>query len=235
MCVIIVALPTDVPMCGCKDIKDEGYTKSGIYRINPNDGAGEFNVFCDMNLQGGGWTVIQRRVDGDVSFNRNRKQYNVGFGDMNDSSFWLGLEKMRRLTAGSTHELYVGLESFLSGASQLAYAKYGSFSLGTDAADYSLSISLYDLDSTAPDSLLAHDGEKFSTPDEDNDSASSHCASDHSSGWWYHDCASSHLNGIYYTSGTHPTPVTVFDGIVWNGWLGPTRSLKTVVMAIRPA
>lgn len=222
-------------MCGCKAINDEGHTKSGRYLINPNDGKGEFHVFCDMNLQDGGWTVIQRRVDATVSFDRDRKEYNVGFGEMDDGNFWLGLEKIKRITDSSTHELYIGLESFETGSSQLAYARYESFSLGTDALDYELSISSYVGSSTAPDSLLIHDGEKFSTPDEDNDGSTDHCASDYSSGWWYHDCHSSHLNGIYYATGAHPTPVVVYDGIIWSAWLGQSKSMKTVVMAVRPA
>jgi hypothetical protein len=34
-----------------------GDTGSGIYRINPG-GAGEFNAFCDMVNDGGGWTLV---------------------------------------------------------------------------------------------------------------------------------------------------------------------------------
>lgn len=221
-------------MIGCKELKEDGQTKSGIYRVNLNDGKGEFHVFCDMNLQGGGWTIIQRRVDGTTSFNRSRSQYNVGFGDMDDSNFWLGLEKINRITDLSTHELYIGLESFVIG-DPLAWAKYGSFGLGTDTNDYILSFSSYDLDSTANNAFDNHNGEAFSTPDEDNDpSGSRHCADEYSSGWWYENCHDSHLNGIYYADGiqTHPT---VTDGIIWDTWLGQTQSLKTVVIAIRPA
>lgn len=32
-------------------------------------------VYCDMESEGGGWTVIQRRVNGTVSFQRNWKDY----------------------------------------------------------------------------------------------------------------------------------------------------------------
>ena len=223
---------TDVPLCSCKELKDKGYTKSGLYRINLDDDKGEFTVFCDMNLVGGGWTIIQRRVDNSTSFDRTRKEYNVGFGGLN-SNFWLGLKKIKRITDGGTHELYVGLESFLPGASQLAWSKYGSFGLGTDDLDYPISISSYDSSSTAGDAFVNHDGEKFSTPDEDNDSAATHCADTHSSGWWYHDCHDSHLNGIYYWDGTHPTSTA--DGIIWDKFLPDTRSMKTVVMAVRLA
>lgn len=223
----------DAPLCGCKELKDEGYTSSGIYRINLNDGQGEFTVFCDMNLVGGGWTVIQRRVDNSTSFNRERKAYNVGFGKMN-SNYWLGLEKIKRITDSATYELYIGLESFLGGSSQLAWSKYGTFSLGTDANDYQLSVGSFDLSSTAGKALDDHNGKKFSTSDDDNDTHDTiHCAVVYSSGWWFKDCHDSNLNGIYYWDGNHPTSVN--DGIIWDTWLGDTRSMKTVVMAIRPA
>lgn len=202
-----------------------------------NDGKGEFHVFCDMNLQGGGWTVIQRRVDNTTSFDRHRKHYNVGFGDMDGGNFWLGLEKIKRITDTATHELYIGLESFLTG-SVIAYARYGTFSLGTDTTDYPITISQYDSASTAGDSLTltnGHNGMKFSTPDEDNDSSGSHCASDYNSGWWYNQCHNSHLNGIYYWDGVVPSSQTYKDGIIWDSWLGQSASMKTVVMAVRPA
>lgn len=185
-----------------------------------------------MSLLDGGWTVIQRRVDNEIDFNRNRVDYNIGFGKFN-SSFWLGLKKIKRITDSQTYELYIGMESFLTGTSHLAHARYDSFSLGTDANDYSLSIGTYDTTSTAGDAFADHNGQKFSTPDEDNDSSmSSHCASIYSSGWWYKSCHDSHLNGIYYLDGVHPTSTK--DGIIWDTWIGDSNTMKNVVMAIRP-
>ena len=37
-----------------------------------------FQVFCDMETSGGGWTIIQRRKSGLVSFYRDWKQYKQG-------------------------------------------------------------------------------------------------------------------------------------------------------------
>lgn len=222
----------DVPLCGCKAIKDEGLLDSGIYKINPNDGHGEFTVFCDMDLQGGGWTIIQRRVDNATTFDRKRKAYNVGFGHLDGGNFWLGLEKIKRITDTSTHELYIGMESFLTGSSQLSSKRYTSFGLGTDSNDYTLSVSGYT--GSNQDSLTPHNGKKFSTPDEDNDESAAHCASDYKSGWWYNGvCHGSHLNGYYYWDGNGP--IGSVDGIVWQSWLGYETSMKTVVMAVRPA
>ena len=38
----------------------------GVYTIDP-DGSGAFDVFCDQTTAGGGWTVLQKRMDGSVS------------------------------------------------------------------------------------------------------------------------------------------------------------------------
>lgn len=60
-----------------------------------------FQVFCDMETDGGGWTVIQRRKVGLTSFNRDWKQYKEGFGNIK-GDFWLGNENIYRLSRRPT-------------------------------------------------------------------------------------------------------------------------------------
>ena len=46
-----------------------------------------------METNGGGWTVIQRRMDGFVDVYRNWTDYNEGFDNLS-GEFWLGLNKI---------------------------------------------------------------------------------------------------------------------------------------------
>ncbi len=227
----------DVKLPSCKHIYDSGLQTSGLYKLNLNDGMGEFTVFCDMSLQGGGWTVFQRRVDNTTSFNKNRAEYEVGFGNFN-GNFWLGLEYIRRMTNynGLTFEMHIGLQSYDTILSEYGYLRYPSFRLGSSSQNYQIIIS--DFDDTLSTALEAlhtpHNGSYFSTPDNDLDGHSSHCALDLSSGWWFDDinCGKSNLNGVYYNQRDHPT--STHDGIIWEGFEGSDKTLRTAVMAVRP-
>ena len=183
--------------------------------------------------------MISRRVNADISFDRNWLPYRNGFGEFNEN-FWLGLQKIKDITdyGSLTFELYIGLESFHP-TDTVRYSLYDSFSLGTEAAKYALNIGTLDpnipMSDDAGDSFANHDGEKFSTPDQDNDSnLTENCAANLRAGWWYHSCHDSHLTGEHYANGLLPD-VNVPDGIIWETWRGDMESLQTVVMAVRPA
>lgn len=223
-----------LPLANCQQLQDEGETKSGLYRVNPGDSGGEFTVFCDMSILEGGWVVIQRRVDDSTSFERNFKPYRNGFGDLN-KNFWLGLNKIKRITDMGNFELYIGLENFYTAPFvTTAWSRYGAFSLGSEASNYKLTISQHNVSSTAGDSLASHNNHEFSAKDADNDSHSTeHCAQTYLGGWWYDHCHDSNLNGVWYEDGVLPTATE--DGIMWESWfLGSPVSMRTSVMAVRP-
>ncbi|KAK9404972.1 angiopoietin-4 [Crotalus adamanteus] len=65
----------------CTDVLQSGFNLSGIYTLQINNLTEPKKAFCDMETDGGGWTVIQRRVNGSVSFQKSWKEYKqVGCG-----------------------------------------------------------------------------------------------------------------------------------------------------------
>ena len=95
-------------------------------------------MFCDQKNVGGGWTVVQKRLNGSVDFHRNWSDYKNGFGEL-DGESWLGLEKMHRLTK-SPSKLRVDLEDF---DGKTAYAEYYMFVVATESKKYQLSVRNY--------------------------------------------------------------------------------------------
>ena len=80
------------------------------------------------------------------------------------------------------------------------------------------------------DSLGYHNGKKFSTKDNDNDSSEYNCATVYKGAWWYGSCHYANLNGLYL-NGTFTKYAT---GMVWYHWKGYRYSfMKTKLMMRR--
>ena len=109
-----------------------------MYKIDP-DGLGEFEVYCDQKTPGGGWTVFQKRADGSVDFYRGWDDYKRGFGNL-DGEFWLGLDKIHRLTVRSSNKLRVDLEDI---PGKTVFAEYSSFAVTSERTKYKLSLGSY--------------------------------------------------------------------------------------------
>ena len=198
-----------------------GQTTSEVYTIQPDDQPA-FRAYCDMETDGGGWTVFQRRMDGSVNFYLNWTDYQQGFGNLS-GEFWLGLDKIHHLTSSAT-ELRVDMRDFEGNS---AYAQYTSFSVGDSSSKYILSVSGYN--GTAGDSLGVHNGQRFTTRDQDNDTSSYNCAQRFKGAWWYRNCHTSNLNGLYH-GGPHSSYA---DGVNWRTWRGFNYSLKFSEMKLR--
>lgn len=190
---------------------------SGLYYVDP-DGEGAFQVRCDQETAGGGWVVFQRRFDGTVAFeDQNWDQYKNGFGNLSHE-FWLGNEKLHRLTLMSQQLLV----EFEGSSRDVAHASYETFSVQSESAKYKLSVSGYS--GTAGDSFSFHNDEKFSTRDQDNDKHNGQCSVSHPGGWWFRSCFLSFLNGRY----ARPY------GMVWHSWKKSySYPLKHSAMKIR--
>ncbi|XP_050616186.1 ficolin-2 isoform X1 [Macaca thibetana thibetana] len=209
----------------CKDLLDRGHFLSGWHTIYLPD-CRPLTVLCDMDTDGGGWTVFQRRVDGSVDFYRDWAAYKQGFGSWL-GEFWLGNDNIHALTAQGTSELRVDLVDF---EDNHQFAKYRSFKVADEKEKYNLVLGAF-VEGSAGDSLTSHNNHSFSTKDQDNDLSTGNCAVMYQGAWWYRTCHVSNLNGRYLR-GAHDS---FANGINWKSGKGYNYSYKVSEMKVRPA
>uniref|UniRef100_A0A8C9XUG1 Microfibril associated protein 4 n=1 Tax=Sander lucioperca TaxID=283035 RepID=A0A8C9XUG1_SANLU len=211
----------------CSDIYNNDNSRpSGVYTIYPIGATSAVQVYCDMDSEGGRWTVFQRRMDGTVNFYRGWDQYKTGFG-IAAGEYWLGLESLYHLTQRRRYELLVDMEDF---EGNKTFARYSSFSIDSESSGYTLNVSGF-TDGGAGDSLSYHNGQKFSTFDKDQDTHSGNCARLYLGAFWYNNCHYANPNGVYRW-GADSTIANV--GVQWFTWKGHDYPLKTISMKIRP-
>ncbi|XP_048765219.2 angiopoietin-related protein 1-like [Ostrea edulis] len=183
----------------CLEIYQHHQTSSGVYTIHPwglLDRSAD--VYCDMDTQGGGWTVIQKRLDGSLNFDRVWNDYKHGFGQA-DSEYWLGNDAISKLTTANNSSLLV-LITLNNG--RTLYETYYNFAVSGENDRYRLHLG-GTATGTLGDGLLnvtdssQLNGMAFSTLDRDN---SNHCARSWRGGWWFNRCYSAFLNGPYHTT-----------------------------------
>lgn len=208
----------------CKELRNQGTFLSGWYKIYP-DGENPLTVLCDMDTDGGGWIVFQRRYDGTVNFLREWNDYKQGFGNQL-SEFWLGNDNIHRLTSSGTHEFRVDLTDY---ENNYSFATYASFALSGEEENYKLHIGAF-TGGSAGDSLTYHNDRPFSTKDRDNDVYPDNCAARFKGAWWYGECHNSNLNGQYLRG----TQTSYADGVNWESGKGTHYSYKITEMKFRP-
>ena len=209
----------------CSELTPHDQYPSGIYRISLNENL-SFDANCDMDTDGGGWIVFQKRFDGSVDFYRNWDNYTQGFGS-SGGELWLGLQNTHLImTTQQSWELMILLQDFNN---ETVYAKYDTFYIGDAASNYRLTIESYS--GTSGDSMIGGhtlNGWSFSTYDRVNDYHGS-CPDVRQGAWWYRRCSDANLNGRYLgatdLSGT---------GMYWYKWKNSYRSLKASTMMMRP-
>ena len=167
-------------------------------------------VYCSMESYGGGWTVIQRRVDNKTNFQRNWYDYQYGFGELT-GNLWIGLENMHALARpGKGAVLRIELKH-LREKDTTYHANYCSFAISAKSEWYRLEAEGYWGNAGDGFSLgegRKNNGMKFSTMDVDNDeNIKENCASKYKGGWWYNRCHSCQLNALYPNTyvGDNPT------------------------------
>ncbi|KAJ6651955.1 hypothetical protein lerEdw1_015897 [Lerista edwardsae] len=220
----------------CKELLAKGVVLSGWYTVYPKDCA-PLTVLCDMDTDGGGWTVFQRRADDSVDFYRDWSAYKRGFGSQL-TEFWLGNDNIHLLTSLGEHELRVDLTDFNNNRT---FAQYQSFKILGESDQYRLVLGGFRGGTAGTcsesvleqkgDSLSYHNNMDFSTKDHDNDTHQWNCAKRFKGGWWYKSCHYSNLNGLYFQGAS-----TQFGtGVNWRTGKGYQYSYKHSEMKFRPS
>ncbi|XP_049670798.1 fibrinogen beta chain [Accipiter gentilis] len=259
-CVVSCNIPV-VSGKECEDIIRKGGEVSEMYLIQPDPFVKPYRVYCDMETENGGWTLIQNRQDGSVNFGRVWDQYKKGFGNVAKSGgknycdapgeYWLGNDKISQLTKIGPTEVLIEMEDWNG---DKVSARYGGFTVQNEGNKYQLSVSNYR--GNAGNALMEgasqvhgenrtmtiHNGMFFSTYDRDNDGwlttdPRKQCSKEDGGGWWYNRCHSANPNGRYYWGGSYSWDMAKHgtdDGVVWMNWKGSWYSMKKMSMKIRP-
>lgn len=169
--------------------KDSCITKGapGVHSVTVSNNS-TFDVLCNFDIAGGGWTVIQQRIRGGVDFNRDWSTYRNGFGSFWNGDFFLGLQKIHLLTSQQPHELIIHMQRF---DGTTFYARYDEFAISGEEDQYRITqLGDFSGSTGTTDEMREHKNFRFSTYDRENDvDQKLNCAKFHKAGWWYNWCA----------------------------------------------
>ncbi|XP_045784637.1 protein scabrous-like [Maniola jurtina] len=172
---LVSQLPKD-----CSEIS----ASAGTFLIHP--GQVPVETWCNN-----GSTLLQRRYNGTVEFNRKFAEYVQGFGNA-ASEFWLGLESMHQLTSDNCSSMRIDMTDIYG---SVWFAEYDHFFVGSADSGYILELSGFS--GNASDAFEYQNHMEFSTIDRDRDTSNTHCAGNYEGGWWFSHCQHVNINGKY--------------------------------------
>ncbi|KRX73087.1 O-phosphoseryl-tRNA(Sec) selenium transferase [Trichinella sp. T6] len=179
-------------------------------------------VRCDLETDGGGWTIIQRRENPLVDFNGNWAEYRDGFGDEND--FWIGNEYLHQI---SNYRLRNGglklCVELLDDGNEIHVDCWTHFYVASEYERYLLLLGIYK-GSSKYDNFLTSRGRVFATYDNDNSAMPT--------GWWMNlQCRPEGTLNLPLQSSLN-TPY--IEGIFWRTRNQGLKHIVKTVMRIRP-
>ncbi|KHN72808.1 Tenascin-N, partial [Toxocara canis] len=176
----------------------------------------KFSIYCDMQIFGGGWTVILQRMNMSLNFDRNITDYERGFA-IDENNFWIGIDRLHRLTnrPQCANELLLRLQT--STEARVILIRYSHFIVCEPTLGYRLNLGplIYSNDLSLMDDLSEARMSPFEAPPKWM------CAD--GGGWWRKRCDQPGvLTGINKAQGQ-------YRGVTWNG-----KRLSALQMLIRP-
>uniref|UniRef100_A0A0K8RFI6 Putative ficolin/ixoderin n=1 Tax=Ixodes ricinus TaxID=34613 RepID=A0A0K8RFI6_IXORI len=169
------------------------------YTINPL--GTPVDAVCDMETDGGGWTVIQRRTEYeayDNNFEKDERDYERGFTTQG-GALWIGNNILHVLTSFPNNQQVLRIELTRKAGQEPIVVHYNKFHVGSKKERYKLTIGDYH-GPPGYDALSYHNGAEFSikksmtiSPDHDK------CSARLSGGWWFRECNEANLNGRKFT------------------------------------
>lgn len=165
-------------------------------------------------MKNGGWTIIQQRIDGSVSFDRSWEEYKLGFGNLS-RDHWIGLENIHLLTR--QQPVHISFELLMTLTGNLATATYYMFQVKNETTNFTMNVwpnATYNQEMSKyiakANGFSYSNGMQFSTKDRDNDLCACNCAQDPvvgGGGYWYNNCYE--LGGV----NNHFSKMDIYDGI----------------------
>lgn len=221
----------------CKALREFGYDTDGIYTIYPESGV-EFDVYCDMTTDGGGWTLVWSHLIDTDNYPAVSLKWTDAINTTPRVSTSLSADKL-------SFEVYTGLKFWKSITKYNPNPQmYYEWALSGKTLDQSaiidgtldennnwalnLTNSRNVVGSVVPGIYSYHNNRPFTTTDVDNDASSGNCANSYQeTPWWYGKCWSGSINGggtqdylnaaFWYGSSTTSNGANGTGG--GNGWL----------------
>ncbi len=129
----------------CQDILDDGNTTSGTHWIDANGVGAAFQVYCDMDNDGGGWTLIAK-TNGSGSSHLSTSDFNIGDLATSGTGSNATMGNTRRNAIGNFYRFTCGNTTrwaYLSDLNSSALDHWGGTSPLAWSSSYSTSQSSY--------------------------------------------------------------------------------------------
>lgn len=153
--------------------------KSGLYTIFRSGPFNPVYTYCDLETDGGGWTVIMRQTfNCTTNFERGWEDYEEGFGSL-QGSFWMGLKEMQVLAESGNWLLRVDMERENGSRHHVAF---NGFKLKGE--NYQLVLGP-EHSKDISNNIAIFNGSSFST--HNRDTGGQNCPRQFKAGWWFRE------------------------------------------------